>query len=101
MTSEALAEDDRILDKLGKVHVQADENDQSPEKMACLNFCVAEQNTLVKHQADGLVAQDMVPLPFLTRLLVPAADQTSPLEAFASPSGSEPPVSIRYLRLTI
>lgn len=101
MTSGALAEHDRILDKLGKVHVQADENGQSPESAACVNFCVAEQNTLVKHQADGLVAQEMVPLPFLIRLLVPAADQISALEAFASPSGSEPPVSIRYLRLTI
>jgi len=101
MTSEALAEHHVTLDKLGKAHVHADQNDQSPEKIACLNFCVAEQNTLVKHQADGLVAQDMVPVLFLTRLLMPATDQARPPEAFGSPNWSEPPVSIRYLRLTI
>jgi len=101
MASEVLTQHDANLDRLGKVQVHADENDQSPEKAACLNFCAAEQNTLVKHQADGLVAQAMVPVLFLTSLLVPAADQSYPPEAFGSPSWSEPPVSIRYLRLTI
>lgn len=101
MTSEALIEHDLTSDKLGKAHVDADQNDQSPEKIACLNFCVAEQNTLVRDQAGGSTAQDMVPVLFLTRLLMPATDQTYPPQAFASPNRLEPPVSIRYLRLTI
>lgn len=101
MTSEALTEHDVTLDRLGKVQVHADKNHPSPEKSACLNFCVAEQNTLIKDQAGGPTAQAMVPVLFLTWLLVPAADQSYPPQAFASPNGSEPPVSIRYLRLTI
>lgn len=101
MTSEALTGHDVTLDRTGKVQVHADENVPSPEKSACVNFCAAEQNTLIKDQAGGPTAQAMVPVLFLTRLLMPAADQTCPPQAFASPNGSEPPVSIRYLRLTI
>jgi len=101
MTSEALTHHDLTLDKLGKAHVDADQNDKSPEKSVCLNFCVAEQNTLVRDQAGGPTAQAMVPVLFVTWLLVPAADQAYPPQAFASPNWSEPPVSIRYLRLTI
>jgi hypothetical protein len=37
----------------------------------------------------------------LTDLLVPVSDQTAHPQAFANPTWSEPPVSIRYLRLTI
>ena len=88
-------------DNFAKAHVRADENDKSPDKMACLNFCVAEQNTLVKHHADGLAGLDIVPVLFLTWLLVPAVDQAFQPEAFGSPTWSEPPVSIRYLRLNI
>lgn len=101
MTSEALTGHDVTLDRAGTVQVHADENDPSPAKSACLNFCVAEQNTLIKDQAGEPPAQDRVPVLFLTRLLMPAADQTCPPQAFASPNWSEPPVSIRYLRLTI
>jgi len=99
--SDAIIERDLALDNFAKAHVQADENAKAPEKMACLNFCAAEQNTLVTHHADGLVAQDLGPMLFLTWLLLPALDQTSQPEAFGSPTWSEPPVSIRYLRLTI
>jgi hypothetical protein len=67
----------------------------------CLHFCLAEQNTLVTDHVDGLDHIDLFPILFLTGLLAPATDQTSPSEAFASPTWSEPPVSIRYLRLTI
>ena len=99
--SDAIIERDLALDNFAKAHVQADENAKAPEKLTCLNFCVAEQHTLVTHHADVLVDQATVPVLFLTWLLVPALDQTSQPEAFGSPTWSEPPVSIRYLRLTI
>lgn len=85
----------------GAAHHDADEHDVSPEDVSCLNFCLTEQNTLVKHHADGLADLAIVPVLFLTRLLVPVLDQASPPEAFGHPTGSEPPVYIRYLRLTI
>ncbi|MHB8950491.1 MAG: hypothetical protein ACYC4S_15740 [Rhodoferax sp.] len=81
--------------------VHSDENTPSPEKTACLDFCVAQQSTLVKDHQNGLAHLDPFPALFLTGLRVPATDQTSPLEAFEGPTWSEPPVSIRYLRLTI
>jgi hypothetical protein len=101
VTPVAVTEHDVASDNFAKAHVRADENDKSPDKMACLNFCVAEQNTLVKHHADGLAGLDIVPVLFLTWLLVPAVDQAFQPEAFGSPTRSEPPVSIRYLRLNI
>ena len=39
LASQATIERELALDNLAKVHVQADENDKSPEKKACLNFC--------------------------------------------------------------
>lgn len=91
---------------LAPVHMTAsfvhfDESAKSPEKITCLNFCVAEQRTLLKDHADGLAHLDMLPVPLLTGLQVPATDQTPPPQAFAKPTCSEPPVSIRYLRLNI
>lgn len=102
-TSTTAVKSDVTSDILVKTtaHDDADEHEMSPEKAVCLNFCVAEQNTLVKHHADGLADVDIVPVLFLTWLLVPAVDQASKPEAFGSPTWSEPPVSIRYLRLTI
>ncbi|WP_296273129.1 hypothetical protein [Rhodoferax sp.] len=81
--------------------VLSEENTSSPEKVTCLHFCAAEQSTLVSDHLVGLVHLDLVPVLFLTGLLVPATDQTSSPQAFANPAWSEPPVSIRYLRLTI
>ncbi len=56
---------------------------------------------MVSDHWPGLVHLDLVPVLFLTGLLLPTADQTSSPQAFANPTRSEPPVSIRYLRLTI
>jgi hypothetical protein len=81
--------------------VHSDEDTSSPEKITCLHFCVAKQNILVTAHLNGLPQLDLAPVLFSTGLLVPATDQTSPLEALESPTWSEPPVSIRYLRLTI
>ncbi len=98
---EAHAEHNVALGNLAKVQVTTDSNDQSPEKIACLDFCAAEQNTLVNHHTDALVAPQVVPVLYLTGLLVPALDQPPHPDAFGSPTWLEPPVSIRYLRLTI
>lgn len=97
----ALAERQTVPDHVATKSVHSDESMSSPGKITCLNFCVAEQRTLITDHVDGLVHLDLVPILFLTGLPVPATDQTSTPEAFASVSWSEPPVSIRYLRLTI
>lgn len=81
--------------------VHSDEHTSSPEKITCLQFCVAGQSTLTTDHLDGLAHLDLVPILFLTSLLVPATHQPLSARAFTSPSWSEPPVSIRYLRLTI
>ena len=91
----------RLASGTAAAHPDAADHDKSPDKMACLNFCTAEQNTLIQHHADGVVAQDTVPVPFFTWLLVPVVDQTYQPEAFGGPTWSEPPVFIRFLRLTI
>jgi hypothetical protein len=96
-----LAELQAAPDHFATNSAHSDENTPSPEKLICQHFCVAEQSTLVTDHLDGLAHLDLVPVLFLTGLLVPPTDQTSKPEAFASPTWSERPVSIRYLRLTI
>lgn len=81
--------------------VHSDENTSSPEKITCLHFCVAEKSALPTDHLDGLAHIDLVPILFLTGLLLPATDQTALPETFTSPTWLEPAVSIRFLRLTI
>lgn len=89
------------LDHVTTNKAHFDERTSSPEKITCLKFCVAEQSSLITGLLDGLAHLDLVPVLFLTGLLVPAADQPLSAQAFISPGWPEPPVSIRYLRLTI
>ncbi len=79
----------------------AADHDKSPEDLACLSFCTAEQNALIQHHAEGVTAQDTVPALFFTCLLVPVLDQPCPPAVFGSTTWSEPPVTIRFSRLTI
>jgi hypothetical protein len=81
--------------------VHSDEYTPSSDKITCLQFCVAGQSTLITDHMDGLAHVDLVPILFLTALPVPITDQPAPAQALTSPDWSEPPVSIRYLRLTI
>ena len=97
----ALAEHQASPGHLATKLVHSDENTSSPEKITCLDFCVAEKSTLITDHLDGLAHIDLVPILFLTGLLLPATDQTSRPDAFASPTGFGPPVSIRFSRLTI
>lgn len=95
------AEHQAAPDHFAENPVHSDEHTSSPEKIACLHFCTAEQSTLITDQLDGLAHLDLVPILFLTGLPVSTTDQPSPAQVFAPPDWSEPPVSIRYLRLTI
>ena len=88
-------------DNFAKSSVHFGKKTSSPEKTACLDFCVAQQSTLVTDHLNGLPQLHLAPVLYSTGLLVPMTDQTSPLEALEDPTWSEPPVSIRYLRLTI
>lgn len=86
-----------------EAYQNADEHALSPDAAVCLSFCAAEQTTLVKVQPqfDGSAGLYLVPVLFFTGWLVPAIDRVTPLEALGSPTWSEPPVSIRFSRLTI
>ena len=84
-------------------HQDSDGHDMSPETLACLDFCAAEQSTLVKvkPQLDSPTGLDFVPVLFFTGWLLPAIDPDIQPKAAGSPTWSEPPVSIRFSRLTI
>jgi hypothetical protein len=97
----ALAELQAARDHFATNPVHSDEHASSPEKIACLHFCVVEQSTLITDHLDGLAHLDLVPILFLTGLPMPTTDQPASAQAFTSPSWSEPPVFIAYLRLTI
>ena len=97
----ALPERHAAPDHFATSSVHSDENTSSPDKTTCLDFCVAQQSTLVTDHLNGLPQLDLAPVLFLTGLLVPTTDQTSPLEALESPTWSELAVALRYLRLII
>ncbi|MDO8457298.1 MAG: hypothetical protein Q7T07_10350 [Burkholderiaceae bacterium] len=84
-------------------HQDSNGHDMSPETLACLDFCAAEQSTLVKVKAqlDSSTSFDFVPVLYFTGLLVPTIDRDIQPKALGSPTWSEPPVSIRFSRLTI
>jgi hypothetical protein len=98
---DAIPEGHRAHEPVAASSVHSDKDRSAPEKVACLDFCVDEQSALVSGHVDGSVHPELAPVLFLTGLLVPVSDQTAPPQAFANPIRSEPPVSIRYLRLTI
>lgn len=79
-----------------------DEHDSSPEKKACQNFCAAEQMGVVKPSADAPAHLDValvqVSLPPVAPLL---ADRASQRPDPGDPDGSQPPLFIRFLRLTL
>jgi hypothetical protein len=98
---DAIPKSHRAHEPVAASSVHSDENRSAPEKVACLDFCADEQSTLVSGHVDGPVHPELAPVLFLSDLLVPVSDQTAPPQAFANPTSWEPPVSIRYLRLTI
>jgi hypothetical protein len=97
----AKAAEHMTLDPLATSYIHIDHKDPSSQKLACLDFCEAQQSAAVTDHTDGLADPGLAAVPFLTGLLAPTDHQMSTPEAFGSPTWSEPPVSIRYLRLTI
>jgi len=82
---------------------EADHHTMSPEALACLSFCTAEQSTLVKGkvQCDSPQAVDLAPVPLLVGLLLPRVERVVLPAPVRSSRCSDPPVSIRFSRLTI
>lgn len=83
-------------------HQEAGDHDTSPAKMACQNFCAAEQTGVVKQQTDAPAHLD-VALVMVSMWWVASAltDRASQMPAVDDPPLTEPPVFIRFLRLTI
>lgn len=75
----------------------------SPAALACLALCTAEQSTVIqaKAQFDGLQAMDLAPIPLLVGFLRPRVEQNVQPRPVRCAPCSDPPVSIRFLRLTI
>ena len=84
-------------------HPNAAVHQLSPDTPICLSFCAAEQTSVVKvpHQLGDAAGFDFVPVLFLTGLRIPALTRESQPQALDRPTRSEPPLFIRFLRLTI
>jgi hypothetical protein len=79
-----------------------DDHESSPEKKACQNFCAAEQTGVVKPPTDTPAHLDVA----LVRVSLPPvaplqADRASQRPDPGDPDGSQPPLFIRFLRLTL
>lgn len=80
----------------------ADDHDTLPAKVACQNFCRADQSGLIKQQADMPVDLDSaLSLASIWWARTPSADRTLQMPSLVDPAWSEQPVFIRFLRLTI
>ena len=84
-------------------HQEAGDHDTSPAKMACQDFCAAEQTGVVKQQTDAPAHLDVAPVPASMWWVAPlSADRPFSLPALDDPPPlAQPPVFIRFLRLTI
>ncbi|EJL89859.1 hypothetical protein PMI15_00472 [Polaromonas sp. CF318] len=83
-------------------HTEADEHAPDPDQAICLTVCAAEQTAAIKvkpfdNAADSQSAL-VVWVPALTVAHVDLDDRPTPL---AVQTWREPPVSIRFLRLTL
>lgn len=80
----------------------AGDHDTSPAKKACQNFCAAEQTGVVKQKTDAPASLDVAPVLVSMWWVAPlSADRPFSLPAFDDPPLAQPPVFIRFLRLTI
>lgn len=84
-------------------HQEAGDRDTSTAKMACLDFCAAEQTGVVKQQTDAPAHLDVALAQASMWCVAPlSADRPFSLPALEDPPPMEhPPVFIRFLRLTI
>lgn len=80
----------------------ADDHDTSPGKLACQNFCAAEQTGVLKQPDDAPAHLDNAPVLVSMWWVAPLpVDRVFPMPALHDPPWTEPPVFIRFLRLTI
>ena len=85
-----------------EAHLGAGDHEISLVKLACQNFCTAERTGVVKQQTYEPANLDVaLVLTSMWWVASPSADRASQLPALGDPAWSEPPVSIRFLRLTI
>jgi hypothetical protein len=80
----------------------ADDHGTLPEKAACQNFCGAEQATVIKQQVDSPAHLDAALV--VAAIWWQGSSSTvgaSQVPLLVDPVWSEPPVFIRFLRLTI
>lgn len=77
-------------------------HDVSPGKMACQNFCAAEQTGVVKQQDDAPGHLDAALVLASMWWVAPSpADRAFTRPVLGDPAWAEPPVFIRFLRLTL
>jgi hypothetical protein len=79
----------------------AQDDGQAPDKLVCSDFCAAAQSAPVKNPLDWCTALDLAPVPGLCWQLVAPIEQASRLATLERPIGSEPPLTIRFMRFTI
>jgi hypothetical protein len=83
-------------------HLEEDEHGPDPDKAICLTVCAAEQTAAIKVKYfDNATDSQLAPMacaPALTIAVIDPNDRSAPL---AVSTWREPPVSIRFLRLTI
>jgi hypothetical protein len=72
------------------------------DKLACLEFCADEQNIAVKvKQLDAATGTHLVSAIWLSAITVTVVDSNDRPAPAVIHLAHEPPVSIRFLRLTI
>lgn len=85
-----------------KVHPGAIDHNTSPGTVICQNFCAAEQTGMVKQQTDAPVhLDDALVLVSMWWVAPTSTDRAFQMPALGVPARIEPPVFIRFLRLTI
>lgn len=83
-------------------HSEADEHTPEPDKALCLTVCAAEQTAAIKvKQLDSQAELLWAPIAWAAALTIAVDDLNDRSEPLAIANWCEPPVSIRFLRLTI
>lgn len=83
-------------------HPAADEHALDPDEAICLTVCAAEQTATVKTKHfDNAADSQLAPIAWAQALTIAAIDPNDRFAPFAVATWCEPPVSIRFLRLTI
>jgi hypothetical protein len=83
-------------------HEYANQQPIASDKAVCLTVCDAQQTAVYKtEQVDDPSDSQTAPVAFYSALTVPVLDLNDRTVPSVVPDWREPPVSIRFLRLTI